>query len=79
MYGLSIYIAPEDIIGKLSDEYGAKFNQCVFTDVIKERDGTITIKCMLFNDPDSHLKGDMHKQKYYNSNLHIYTPKLETK
>ena len=83
MYGLKVYITPEDIIDKLSDEDKAKFNQCVFTDVYKERDGSITIDCVLFNDPDPYIKGDMHRQRYYdkgnNSVLSVNIPKLLTK
>lgn len=52
MYGLKVYIEPKDIIDKLSDEDKERFNQCVFTDVIREADGSITIDCVVFNDPD---------------------------
>lgn len=79
MYGLRAYITPEDIIDRLCDEDKKRFNQCVFTDVTRERDGTITIDCVVFNDSDSYLKGDMHKQRYCDSNLSVYIPKLESK
>ena len=55
MYGLSVYITPEDIIDKLSDEDKERFNQCVFTDVTRESDGSITIDCVVFNDPDPYV------------------------
>ena len=79
MYGLSVYITPEDIIDKLSDEDKERFNQCVFTDVRRERDGSITIDCVVFNDSDSYLKGDMHRQRYCDSNLSVDIPRLEPK
>ena len=55
MYGLKVYIAPEDIVNKLSDEDKERFNQCVFTNVTRERDGSITIDCVVFNDPDAYI------------------------
>ena len=64
MYGLKVYITPEDIIDKLSDDDKERFNQCVFTDVIKEKDGSITIDCVLFNDSDSYVEMQ-HRQKYF--------------
>ena len=79
MYGLRIYITPKDIIDKLCAEDKARFNQCVFTDVARERDGSITIDCVLFNDSDSYLKGDMYRQKYCDSNLSVNIPRLEPK
>ena len=83
MYGLRVYITPEDIIDKLCDEDKAIFNQCVFTDVRREFDGSITIDCVVFNDHDSHLGGDMHRQRYCcdgkNPALSVNVPKLPTK
>ena len=83
MYGLRVYITPEDVLDKLSDEDKKRFNQCVFTDVTRERDGSITIDCVVFNDPDSHLRGDMHRQRYCcdckNPALSVNVPKLPTK
>ena len=79
MYGLRVYITPEDIIDKLCDEDKARFNQCVFTDVTRDKDGGITIDCVVFDDPDPYLKGDMHRQRYCDSNLSVYIPKLEPK
>ena len=79
MYGLKVYITPEDIIGKLCDEDKARFNQCVFTDVTREVDGSITINCVVFNDSDSYLKGDMHRQRYGDGKLSVYFPRLEPK
>ncbi len=64
MYGLSVYIAPEDIIDKLSDEDKKRFNQCVFTDVRRDVFGGITIDCVVFNDPDPYVEAT-HRQKYF--------------
>ena len=63
MYGLKVCITPEDIMDKLSDEDKARFNQCVFTDVIRERDGSITIDCVVFDDPDPYVRAK-HRQRY---------------
>lgn len=80
MYGLRVYITPEDIIDKLSDEDKARFNQCVFTDITRERDRSITIDCVLFNDTDQYLRGGMHKQRYSeNTELTVDIPTLDTK
>ncbi len=78
MYGLSVYITPEDIINKLSDEDKERFNQCVFTDVRRERDGSITIDCLVFDDPDSYV-GEGHRQRYCDSNLSVDIPTLDPK
>ena len=64
MYGLQVTIEPSDIIDKLSDEDKARFNQCVFTDVLRNRDGSITIDCIVFNDPDSYVR-HKHRYKYF--------------
>ena len=81
MYRLQVYITPEDVIDKLCDEDKARFNQCVFTDVTRERDGSITIDCVVFDDPDSYARGDMHRQRYCNRNpaLSVITPKMPSK
>lgn len=82
MYGLSVYITPEDIIDKLSDEDKEKFNQCVFTNVTRGVDGSITIDCVVFDDPDPYVKAK-HRQKYFgegaNPALSVNAPKLPTK
>lgn len=78
MYGLSVYITPEDIIDKLSDEDKARFNQCVFTDVRREMDGSITIDCVVFNDTEPYVR-EGHRQRYCNSNLSVDIPRLEPK
>lgn len=64
MYGLQVYITPEDIIDKLCDEDKARFNQCVFTDVTRDRNGGITIDCVVFNDPDPCVR-EKHRQRYF--------------
>ena len=78
MYGLSVYITPEDIIDKLSDEDKERFNQCVFTDVRREMDGSITIDCVVFDDPDPYVR-EKHRQRYCDSNLSVDIPRLEPK
>ena len=56
MYGLKVYITPEDVLDKLSDEDKERFNQCVFTNVVREADGSVTIECVVFNDPDPYVR-----------------------
>lgn len=68
MYGLRIYITPEDIIDKLSDEDKERFNQCVFTDVTRGVDGGITIDCVVFDDPDPYVKAKK-RQRYFSEGL----------
>ena len=63
MYGLSVYIDPEDILERLSDEDKKRFNQCVFTDVHRDQFGGITIDCVLFNDPDPYVESE-YIQRY---------------
>ena len=71
MYGLQVYITPKDILNKLCDEDKERFNQCVFTDVRKESDGSITIDCIVFDDPDLYIRGNTHRQKYCDGNLSV--------
>ena len=78
MYGLKVYITPEDIIDKLSDEDKTRFNQCVFTNVTREMDGSITIDCVVFDDPDPYVR-EKHRQRYCDSNLSVDIPRLEPK
>ena len=68
MYGLKVYITPEDIINKLSNEDKAKFNQCVFTDATKEVDGSITIDCIVFEDTDTYVAAK-HRQKFFGEGM----------
>lgn len=68
MYGLKVYITPDDIIDKLSDEDKARFNQCVFTDVTKEVDGSITINCIIFEDTDPYVVAK-HRQKFFGEGI----------
>ena len=80
MYGLRVYITPEDVMDKLCDEDKARFNKCMFTDVTRERDGSITIDCVVFNDSDQYLRGGMHRQRYgENTELTVDIPTLEPK
>ena len=62
MYGVKVYITPEDVIERLSDEDKKRFNQCVFTDVEKNMNG-VTINCVLFNDSLPNVKME-HEPKY---------------
>lgn len=79
MYGLRVSISPEYIMDRLCDEDKARFNQCVFTDVTRERDGTITIDCVVFNDPDPYVRYT-HRQRYSeNTELTVDIPMLDTK
>lgn len=64
MYGLKVYITPQDIIDKLSDKDKERFNQCVFTDVTKGADGSIEIDCVLFDDPDPYVVAK-HRYRYF--------------
>ena len=64
MYGVRVYIKPQDIIDKLSDEDKERFNQCVFTDVTKGVDGSIEIDCVLFDDPDPYVVAK-HRCRYF--------------
>lgn len=64
MYGLQVTIEPSDIIDRLSDEDKERFNQCVFTDVLRNRDGSITIDCIVFDDPDLYVR-HKHRYKYF--------------
>ena len=64
MYGLKVYITPQDIIDKLSDKDKERFNQCVFTDVTKGADGSIEIDCVLFDDPDPYVVAK-HRSRYF--------------
>lgn len=69
MYGLSVYIEPKDILEKLSDEDKKRFNACVFTDVHRGQDGSVTIDCLVFDDSESDRKADMpRRQNYFKTN-----------
>lgn len=78
MYGLRVNIAPKDIMDRLCDADKTRFNQCVFTDVTRNRDGSITIDCVVFNDPDPYVRYS-HRQRYCDSNLSVDIPVLEPK
>ena len=77
MYGLQVYITPKDILDKLRDEDKARFNQCVFTDVHREYDGSITIDCVVFDDPDPYIR-ERYRQRYCDANLSVEIPRLDT-
>lgn len=64
MYGLRVYIEPQDIIDKLSDKDKERFNQCVFADITRGMDGSITIDCVLFDDPDPYIRVK-HRYRYF--------------
>lgn len=65
MYGLKVYITPDDIIDRLSPIDKQRFNQCIFTDISKESDGSITIECVLFNDPDNVRMSTISERQRY--------------
>ena len=50
MYGVKVYITPDDILDRLSKKDRDRFNKCVFTDVVKGMDGSVEISCLLFDD-----------------------------
>lgn len=50
MYGGNIYVEPKDVLNHLSKEDKKRFNQCIFTDVVKEKDGSVTISYVVFYD-----------------------------
>jgi hypothetical protein len=59
MYGMSVYIEPEDILNKFSEEGRKRFNQCIFTDVVKDPyGGSVEINCLLFNSEDEAEKSE---------------------
>ena len=64
MHGLKVYIEPKDIIDRLSDKDKERFNQCIFTNVVRETDGSVTIDCVVFDDPDPYVK-QCHRQRYF--------------
>lgn len=64
MYALKVYITPADIMSKLSDKDRERFNQCVFTDVSRGMDGSVTVSCVLFNDLEANVS-EQRRQKYF--------------
>lgn len=47
-----VYITPEDVYEKLSDEDKMRFNKVIFVNQYRECDGTISIECALVNDDE---------------------------
>ena len=71
MYGVSVYIEPKDILDKLSEEDQKRFNQCVFTDIVKDPyGGGITIHCVLFND-QYEVKESGYRYRYSNGEIKL--------
>lgn len=65
MYGITLYIEPNDVLERLSEEDRNRVNQCVFSNVRKGRDGTVEIDCVFFND--QHIEENVeHRYKYCN-------------
>lgn len=58
MYGVKIYLEPEDILKRLSEKDRARFNQCIFYDMNKMLDGSVEIDCILLNDSDVYTKSE---------------------
>lgn len=71
MYGLKVYITPEDILDKLSDEDKLRFNNCVFTDIEKAMDGSVEITCLLFDDECISKESIRHKLGNEQLKLHF--------
>lgn len=67
LYGVKVYIKPEDVLNKLSEEDQKRFNKCVFTDVRKEPDG-VEISCLLFNDKINSEKVDERRYRLFKEN-----------
>ena len=65
MYGLSVYIEPKDILEKLSDEDRERFNACIFRDVHRGQDGSVTIDCIVFHDTEPDKKVGMPRRQNY--------------
>ena len=53
MYGVKLYIEPEDIFNKLSEEDKNRFKKCVFDNAEKMPDGTVEITCLLFENEET--------------------------
>ena len=58
MYGATFYIKPKDVLNMLSEEDRARFNQCIFSNVRKTRDGSVEFDCVFFNDQDVDEKSE---------------------
>ena len=56
MYTTSFYIEPQDILNLLCEEDKNKFNNCIFSDVQKDRKGGLTITCTLIEDKDLNIE-----------------------
>ena len=64
MYATKVYITPEDVLDRLTTKDKERFNQCVFTNVVREQDGSISIECVLFHDDDPYVIAK-HREKYF--------------
>ena len=74
MYGLRVYITPDDILAKLSNEDKERFNQCVITDVEKDRDGSVNICCIVFHDSDPYVEAKYRQRYFDDSELNAQIP-----
>ncbi len=63
MYGATFYIEPKDVLNRLSEEDRVRFNQCIFSNVRKARDGGLEVDCVFFNDQDVDEKSE-YRYKY---------------
>ena len=68
MYKVNVYITPDDVLDELSSEDKKRFNQCVFTDVVREADDSVTIECVVFHDSDPYVE-TQHRQKYFDTKI----------
>lgn len=76
MYGCKVYIKPEDILDRLSEEDKKRFNRCVFIDVSRQVDGTAEMTCLLFNESDEIINPSEYKdyrQNYFNGEIKVYS------
>lgn len=65
MYFCKVYIKPEDILDKLSEEDKKRFNRCVFMDVSRQEDGTAEMTCLLFKENDKAIHEAEFRQNYF--------------
>ena len=68
MYGVKVYITPDDILNRLSDRDRERFNKCVFTDVAKDTHNGIEISCLLFDDKTITKEECRYRLDGYNEN-----------
>ena len=73
MHGFRLYITPEDVMDRLSEEDKERFNRCIFTDVVKEMDGSVSFGCVLVNDIDTHVEENYRQRFFGDDPIEVYT------